>query len=209
MPKQFCSIGNRTVTEYTVENAGNAQRIDEIYLVVNSDFLGLAETIQSKYPKISKIVESGLTKNDSIRNSILALENDIEKAIMIPAVRPFVTPQVFDDYVGLLDVHRVVAFCTPVLGYAARVADKRISEILDRRFIRIYKSPVGYDTKVLTDLVETAPRKDFLSMESDLELVLKHLPDTDIFLYESEAFNYKITYEGDITLASRLLLKDF
>ena len=208
-PKQFSLVGDEMIVEYTINNLGNAKRIKEIYIVVNSNNLKLVEKIRDKYPKITKIIKGGSTRNESIRNSILELENNVEKVIFIAAVRPFVQSYIFDDFADLLDEYSVVTFCTPVSGYVARKDGNFVSEILNRHIIKLCKSPMGYKAKVLMDIAEIAPIEEFSKIESDLELIRKYLPDINIFLYESNSFNFKITYEEDLELASHILSKGF
>jgi len=46
---------------------------------------------------------------------------------------------------------------------------------------------------------------DILRAESDLQLALEKIPGIKTHTYESDIFNYKITYKEDLEIARRLL----
>jgi len=204
-PKQFVFIRDKMVIEYTIENLKKAKGIDEIYLTVNPKYLGLGEELAERYTEITKIIEGGRTRTESIYNSALAIEPGVEKVIFTDAVRPFVPSYVFEDFLRLLDKYKVVKFCSRIVDYLAFTENSQfIKKIENRENWRLCKAPVGYQAKLLREIT-TIPREEILKFESDLEVILSKFPDVKIYAYESSEFNFKITYKEDLQLAKILL----
>ncbi|MBO8174506.1 MAG: 2-C-methyl-D-erythritol 4-phosphate cytidylyltransferase [Thermococcus sp.] len=209
VPKQFLYVGEKMLIEYSIEKLENTKEIDEIYVVVDPRYREIIEELKSRHPKITKIVNSGRTKNESIKHGALALDGNVEKVIIHLANRPFVHSYVFSKMIKLLDKYEVVSFCCRIPDYVVKVNKGFVSEVLNRKELRLCKSPVAYRSEVLKTLINVVPESEFLTAESDIELLCKYLPDVKIYVYESTCFNFKITYKEDLKVASLLLLSGF
>jgi len=207
IPKQFVSINHKMIIEYTIENLCNASRIDEIYLAINPKYWNIGEKLQEKYPKIRKLVKGGKTRNESIYNVIISLEENVEKVIFIDAVRPFVSSHIFDAFVELLENYEVVKFCSKIVDYIVEIDNSLIKKVLNRNIMRLCSAPVGYRRATLQQMASKVSSDQFNKFESDLEIVLRLFPDIKIFSYESNEFNFKITYKKDLDIANALLTK--
>ena len=204
-PKQFVFIGDKMIIEYTIGNLLDAKKIDEIYLTINPKYLELGNELANRYKKVTKIIEGGRTRTESIYNSALAIDQDVNKVVFIDAVRPFVPSYVFDEFVELLSEYDVVKFCSKIVDYLAFTGDSQfVKKIEHRENWRLCKAPVGYQAKLLREIVKM-PREEILKYESDLEVVLSKFPNARIYAYESSEFNFKITYKEDLQLAKALL----
>ncbi|EDY36275.1 Uncharacterized protein family UPF0007 [Aciduliprofundum boonei T469] len=205
IPKQFIRIQGKMIIEYTIENLENAQNIDKIYLTINPNYLDIGKELSKKYEKISKIVDGGRTRTESIYNSGLELEEDVGKVIFIDAVRPFVLPHVFDDFIELLSKYDVVKFCSKIVDYLVYTGGENlVRKVMNRNDMRLCKAPVGYRAEVLKMVVSNISRDDVIKFETDLEMILEKVPNVKIFTYESSELNLKITYKDDLELASIL-----
>ncbi|WP_297476731.1 2-C-methyl-D-erythritol 4-phosphate cytidylyltransferase [Thermococcus sp.] len=205
-PKQFAFIGDKMIIEYTIENLKRAKKVDEIYITINPKYKELGYKLAEKYKHITKIIEGGRTRTESIYNSSLEVNEEVKKVVFIDAVRPFVPPHVFDEFMRLLDKYGVVKFCSKIVDYLAFTGDSEFIERTDNRDKwRLCKAPVGYQSEILKR-ISKIPREEVLKFESDLGLVLSKVPNTEIYAYESSEFNFKITYKEDLQLA-KLLLK--
>lgn len=205
-PKQFVFIKDKMIIEYTIENLMKSKEIDKIYLTVNPDYIPLGKEIASRYGEIVKIIEGGRTRTESIYNSALALEDNVDKVVFIDAVRPFVLPHVFDEFIHLLEKHEAVAFCSKIVSYLVETDGRPfINRVEDRNKMRLCNAPTGYQASLLREVTSKVPREEILKFESEFEVILTYFPDVKIFTYESSEFNLKITYKEDLQLASILL----
>ncbi len=205
-PKQFVFVGEKMIIEYTIENLERAKKIDEIYITINPKYKEIGYNLAENYNHITKIIEGGRNRTESIYNSSLEIDEDVKKVVFIDAVRPFVPPYIFDEFMSLLDKYKVVKFCSRIVDYLAFTGNSEFVKRIDNRDKwRLCKAPVGYQSEILKRISKT-PRGEVLKFESDLELVLSKVPDAKIYAYESSEFNFKITYKEDLQLA-KLLLK--
>jgi len=204
-PKQFVFIGNKMIIEYTIENLLDAKKIDEIYLTINPKYLELGNKLANRYRRVTKIMEGGRTRTESIYNSALEIDQDADKVVFIDAVRPFVPSYVFDEFIELLNKYDVVKFCSKIVDYLAFTGNAQfVKKIENRENWRLCKAPVGYRAPLLREMTKI-PREEILKYESDLEVVLSKFPNARIYAYESSEFNFKITYKEDLQLAKALL----
>lgn len=204
-PKQFVFIGGKMIIEYTIENLERAKSIDDIYITINPKYIELGHNLAEKYESITKIIEGGKTRTESIYNSSLEIEEGVEKVVFIDAVRPFVQPYIFDEFIDLLSRYHIVKFCSKIVDYLAFTDNSKfIKKIENRDKWRLCKAPVGYQSEILK-VISQIPREEILKFESDLELILSKIPNIEIYAYESSEFNFKITYKEDLQLAKILL----
>jgi len=206
IPKQFVKVNGKMIIEYTLENVAAAETIDEIYLTINPNYTHIGRELQRKHGRITKIIAGGRTRTESIYNTARRMDEDVKKIVFIDAVRPFVPPKVFDDFIALLDEYPIVKFCSKIVDYLVYIGNSdTVQRIDDRSKWRLCKAPIGYRAEVLREILAKSNEEDILRAESDLQLALEKIPGIRIHTYESDIFNYKITYKEDLEIARRLL----
>ena len=97
IPKQYFNINGKEIIVYTLEVFQNCELIDEIVIAAKPEYFALLNEIKEKYNlnKISKIVEGGKERQDSVFNalsSIAAEENDLVS--VHDAARPLLPNQI-------------------------------------------------------------------------------------------------------------------
>ena len=76
IPKQLPKIAGKPVLEHTVAIFAEAPAIDEILILMHPDHLSAAEQIAARYPKVSRVVPGGDTRNESTQAALKALARD-------------------------------------------------------------------------------------------------------------------------------------
>ncbi|MCS7231882.1 MAG: 2-C-methyl-D-erythritol 4-phosphate cytidylyltransferase [Elusimicrobiota bacterium] len=209
-PKQFIKIGEKMILEYAIENMSKAN-VDEIFLVIHPKYLDIGEKIQRKYEKVSKLINGGRTRSESIFNSISYIidENLNGKIIINDAVRPFVSSHTINEMLDLLNVYPMVVFCSKITGYLVFTGESNtIKKVEDRKFWRIISAPEGYRSDFLREVFKKIDRAEVLRYEAFIDLIITKCPEQYVYLYESEEFNFKITYNSDLKIASLLQTLD-
>jgi 2-C-methyl-D-erythritol 4-phosphate cytidylyltransferase len=93
------------VYEYALETLLLSGQFSQILLACHKDWIEtLKKEIQQKSP-IIKIVEGGLTRQESVRKSLLYLEKNIEKVLVHDGARPFVSFKMIDELLSALDFY--------------------------------------------------------------------------------------------------------
>ena len=77
VPKQFMLIKRKPVVVYTIENFQNNDRIDDIVVVCNHDWIDHMNDLVKEFnlTKVKWIVNGGNTSHDSTRNGLYQLKN--------------------------------------------------------------------------------------------------------------------------------------
>ena len=77
-PKQFVEINGKPLIAHTIERFEAAESVDSIVLVIARDSIDEFQTIVEKFKlqKVSKVVEGGATRAESVRNGLGMVRNE-------------------------------------------------------------------------------------------------------------------------------------
>lgn len=105
VPKQFVKLAGKLIIEHTINVFERHPLINEIYLVVHSEFCNWMKGIvqHDPYSKVRKVLIGGATRQESSKAGIFACAEDIEKVLIHDAVRPFVSEGIITNVIQALD----------------------------------------------------------------------------------------------------------
>ena len=108
IPKQLLKIAGKAVMEHTLDVFADSEVIDEIFILMHPDHLDAAEAMAAKYPKVTRVLAGGETRNESTRAALagLADRSADTKVLFHDAVRPLLEPRIINDLVDALDPGR-------------------------------------------------------------------------------------------------------
>ncbi len=208
IPKQLLTIAGKPVLEHTVGIFQQAASIDEILILMHPDHLAAAEQIAARYPKVSRVVAAGRTRNDSTSAALAALAESADpdaKVLFHDAVRPLLETRILDDLVTALDQHDAVDVAIRSADTIIEVDDENtISAIPDRSRLRRGQTPQGFRLSTIQDAYERAWQDPDFMATDDCSVVLKYLPDIPIAVVDGSEQNVKITEPIDVLIASQL-----
>lgn len=182
VPKQYQDLLGKPVVEYVVNAAKAAASIDKIVVVCAENWKDWFE----KYPV--EICEGGSERNISFRNGLEFIKRryDCKKIMVFDAMRPFVTPQLIDEYMSKLDEFDVVATCQRIVDSLGCLDFLHC----DRSRYYILQSPEAFRF----DLVY-----EHFDQYSPLVEAYQQLPEgTTLYKYFDFPDNYKLTYYHDL-----------
>jgi 2-C-methyl-D-erythritol 4-phosphate cytidylyltransferase len=93
LPKQYVKVNGKEVIAYTLEIFQKCELIDEIIIPAQPEFYSIIEKIKTTYniSKLSKIIEGGKERQDSVFNALKAIDaNDNDIIAVHDAARPCV-----------------------------------------------------------------------------------------------------------------------
>ena len=205
-PKQFIKVAEKMIIEHTLEVFQKNSRIDEIFVVVHSDYMELTEnlTIRNQFSKVKKFIGGGAERSDS---SMAAINATGEEANLLfhDAVRPFVNDRIIDDIIDALKTYNAVALGMPATDTIHEVSNGFISNIPDRSKLRRAQSPQSFKLSTIKKAYEVALKDPLFKATDECGVVNKYLPKEKIYWIEGEECNFKITYKEDLFLADKLL----
>ncbi|MCK4441938.1 MAG: 2-C-methyl-D-erythritol 4-phosphate cytidylyltransferase, partial [Sulfurovaceae bacterium] len=138
VPKQFAKVAGKTLIEHTLDTFQNNNLIDEICVVIKSDWIDKIEEIivKGEYNKVKKVLNGGEERKDSSLSAINAykLEKNSNSYNMIfhDAVRPFVTDDIIQKCIDALSRYRAIDVAIPATTTIIEVKNSIITNIPNR-----------------------------------------------------------------------------
>lgn len=209
LPKQFIKVAGKTVLEHTVQTFQNHKLIEEIVIVSNPSFAHLIESfvLANKWPKVKKILNGGKERYDSSLSAINAYmgEENIN-LIFHDAVRPLVSDRIIDDVINALHNFKAVDTAVAASDTIIEVDTNKnvISDIPDRSLLRRGQTPQGFQINTIKLAYEIALKDPAFKATDDCGVVIKYLPEVEIFVVDGEEQNIKLTYKEDVYLLDKL-----
>src|SRR5512142_149863 len=209
MPKQFVRLAGEPILSRTVR-AIVAAGIERLVVVAHPTWLaetrelvaGLALDIPTA------VVAGGMTRNESARNGLAALEAVDDDIVLIhDAVRPLVPREVILRSIepplsGRADATDTVI---PSADTLVVVEGDAVVEIPERARFRRGQTPQTFRMSVIRRAYEGAAASGDLQATDDCTLVLRHVPGARIVAVPGDEVNLKITTRTDMVLADRMI----
>ena len=208
IPKQLLKIAGKPVMEHTLAIFQEAAAIDEIFIMMHPDHIATAEAMATRFPKVTRVLNGGGTRNDSSYAAIAALGEDADPNISLlfhDAVRPLLATRIINDLVAALDNHDAVDVAIPSADTIIEVdARNEIVDIPDRSRLRRGQTPQAFHLGTLRAAYALARQDPHFAPADDCSVVLKYLPGVPIAVVNGSEQNMKITEPIDVFIADKL-----
>ena len=204
-PKQLLPLSDgRTVLEHSVDAFEQAPCIDEIAIVMHSEWVDEAKAICEKnnWSKVTKIIPGGSERWESSWHAILAYEEeDNQTALWFhDCARPFVSQRILADIAAALETHDAVTVAVPVTDTLYRVNrdELRVKSVPPRSEYMRAQTPQAFKYDVAFEAYVQAIADENLLATDDAGIVRKYAPNHKIYIVQGEEANRKITYSEDL-----------
>ncbi|WES66177.1 bifunctional cytidylyltransferase/SDR family oxidoreductase [Microbacter sp. GSS18] len=208
IPKQLIKIAGKAIVEHTLETVNASPLVDEIMIVMNAGAIRELDGLRDpeRFPKLSRIIPGGATRNDSTQAALAALGDDPDvKVLFHDAVRPFVDDRIIGDCVDALDDYDAVDTAIPSADTIIQVdAASHITDIPDRSRLRRGQTPQAFRLGTLRRAYELANQDKSFQATDDCGVVFQYLPETPIYVVDGTAQNMKVTEPIDVHIADKL-----
>jgi 2-C-methyl-D-erythritol 4-phosphate cytidylyltransferase len=209
-PKQMQMLAGRTLIEHSVTAFEQAPGVDAITIVMPA---GRADPARQQFtadghPKVTTVIEGGLTRTDSTRCAIAALGVDECNVLFHDAARPLLDQRIIADCVVALATGRAIGVAVPSSDTIVEVADGVVTGMPRRDTLARCQTPQGFRLSVIRrayELADADPSFPQRPATDDCGVVLRYLPDVPVRLVAGSERNIKITYPGDLEVAETLL----
>ncbi|MCP5103909.1 MAG: 2-C-methyl-D-erythritol 4-phosphate cytidylyltransferase [bacterium] len=208
LPKQFFSLGGKTILRRTIEKFETHPLIHHIFIVTNGEYINKTEEIvrESGFQKVVKIVKGGAVRQDSSRIGVMAAQSGgYENVLIHDAARPFIPRQIIDDIVEKLETYSAVNVAVPSPDTVIEIDDHNlIKSVPDRNYLRRVQTPQAFKLDLITKAHRLAPEHKITAATDDCSLILK-LDLAPVYVVEGSPLNIKITYPIDLQMAEKIL----
>ena len=212
-PKQLMKLGGRPVIAHALARFQTHESIDEVAIVTNQTCIGEIEELVSReaFSKVAHVLLGGAERYESSLAAIRAYESRSEngdlRMLFHDAVRPLVSHSIISRVVDALDYYPAVdvALSVPDTVVLADPVAQTITNIVDRRHVRLGQTPQGFAYRVIKEAYDRALRDPQFATTDDCGVVVKYMPETPVYVVEGEPSNMKLTFADDLLILDKFM----
>lgn len=200
IPKQFVELNNKPLLMHTIDAFSSNHQIDQLILVLPAGYESFWGKICEEYHfnTAHKIIEGGPQRYHSVKRGLSLIPNNMLVAIH-DAVRPFVSP----DLVNIgFQIASKKGNAIPVVDIkeSIREISGSLSKAVSRNLYKIVQTPQFFNSS----LIKKAYQHPFDERFTDDATILE-LSGQQIYLFDGDPTNIKITTPEDLILAESIL----
>ncbi len=199
LPKQYVKINGKELIAYTLEIFQKCKLIDEIIISAQPEFFSLLEEIKSTFniSKLSKIVEGGKERQDSVFNALKSIDaSDSDIIAVHDAARPLLPNKVLEAALLTAKKFDNVIVATKTTDTLIS-GEKFVNGYLDRNSTFHVQTPQISKYKILLDAMKSAYDDNFIGTD---ESILLYRTSNKIKILEGSSLNFKVTTQSDLDL---------
>jgi len=207
-PKQFLEIVGRMVIERSIDAFEANSMIDEIAVVINPMYVREMEEIVKRncWKKVKRVLKGGEERYISTLSAIEAYgENEDVNMLFHDAVRPMVSQEIINRVVKAMEQHDAVGVAVKVTDTVWEAEGDIIKSILDRNVLRKAQTPQAFKMRIIKEAYKRGLQDPNMGSTDDCGMVMRYMPEEEIFIVEGEERNMKLTYKEDISIIEQLL----
>ena len=202
--KQLKELNGKPLIYYSLAPFFESNAIDDIIIAVQKyDIDKVASIVESiKIKKKFRIIEGGETRQDSIRNALIQINNRTQFVCVHDAARPFVTKSLIEKIVNALK------YCdAAIVGHKSTDTLKEISDgiikgTVDREKIWCVQTPQAFIKEAIIKAYELAEKQSYRSTDDSS---LLENAGYQVKIINDSSINFKITTKEDWMIAESLL----
>lgn len=211
VPKQFVNVKGKPVIIYTLEAFENLPQIDAIEIVCIKGWENTLSDYIKKYniSKVKWIIEGGSTGQESIRNGVFNLKEELESddnIIIHDAVRPMLDEEIILDVIAKCNIYGNGISSMP---YNEQIFikddDISTSQYIPRETLRRMVTPQAYKFELIYNAYKEAFEKNIgISGSSYANTMMVELGHRLYFAAGSDK-NIKLTTQDNLQIFKALL----
>lgn len=216
-PKQLVALEGLPIVGWSIEAFEKNPNVTDIVVVVNDKVREPIEALVDErgYDKVKAIIDGGAERVDSTEAALAALLHHgvpgNAKLLIHDSVRPFVTQQMIDGCVAMLDeftAATVACESTDTMLISKDLGDRRvIASVPDRRHSFHVQTPQAFRFRTLRDAYDLAAHDLGFQPTDDTRVVVEYLPEEPVAIVGGSPLNMKVTTQADMPFA-RMVAKE-
>ena len=202
--KQYIDLNGKPILYYTLNHFINNKNIDKVILVVPEDELEFCRNeVLDKYNlKIDSIAFGGKERQDSVYNGLKKADGS-DIVLIHDGARPFVSERIIEEGIKYARMYGAAApGVMPKDTIKVKNQESFSLETPDRNNLVAVQTPQVFDYNIIFGCHKKVKEKH-LDVTDDTMVV--ELFGNDVYLYEGEYTNIKITTPEDLILAQYLV----
>jgi 2-C-methyl-D-erythritol 4-phosphate cytidylyltransferase len=204
-PKQYLKFNDKELIVYTLDIFQQNETIDEIVISAEGDYINFLNELKEKYnlSKISKVVEGGDTRQDSVYNALKSLADidDDDLIAVHDAARPLLPQNVLLNAIDSAKQKGNALVCIKAKDTLIK-GNKVVESYLDRDEVYYVQTPQIFPYSILMKSMKNAYENNFIGTD---ESMLVRQVGEKVNIVEGSVYNFKITTADDIKLFEKLV----
>lgn len=203
IPKQYLKIKGKELIAYTLEVFQNSEFIDEIIVASQPEYFELINNLKYKFKieKLTKVIEGGRERQDSVYNSLSSLSANEDDLIAVhDAARPLLPIDILNTAVVTAKEIGNAVVALKARDTLAESIDSAL-EYIDRSNVFYIQTPQIFKYGILMKAMRAAYAQNFYG--TDESIIVNKLGEKINFV-EGAYQNFKITTKSDFTLFTLL-----
>ncbi len=198
-PKQYVEIAGEPMLRRTIRAFAVMEGCREIIVAINPEWRQEAEACAEGLANV-RFVDGGEERQDSIRNGLSALREDVDVVLVHDAARPLVSAGLIDRVVEKARECGAAIPAMPVAETVKRVRGGKILETVPREELMTAQTPQGFRPDLLNRAYARAAETGLLGTD-DASLV-EALGET-VAVVPGDPANIKVTWPEDFRRVER------
>ncbi|SHJ85796.1 2-C-methyl-D-erythritol 4-phosphate cytidylyltransferase [Malonomonas rubra DSM 5091] len=208
--KQYLELAGKPILAHTLELFEQSAQIEHIYPILPADEIDYCrEQVIEKhgFSKVRKLVPGGAERQDSVRNGLLALQQDSldqpERIILVhDGARPLFNPQLLPELLAIIAEQGACIIATPAKDTIKEVDAGLICGTPERKRLWQAQTPQGFRYQLFAEAFASADAAGFLG--TDDASLLERIGKT-VAILAGDYRNIKVTTPEDLVIATALL----
>ena len=194
MPKQFISIKNKMILEYSIDEFLKNDMVDEVIVVSIKKWI---KKIKKIYPDI-KIVSGGKTRTESSYIGLSACGKNTENVLIHDAARPMINQKLISACIKNLKNYDAVI---PTISCNDSIIDYIDIDYINRNEIKFVQTPQGFKLNQILNAYRSLNKK----CSDDFSVLLNKKQNIKHKFIDGSNKNIKITTSEDLSLVNYYL----
>jgi len=204
VPKQYLKFNGKELIVYTLQVFQNNDLIDEIIIPAEPAYFDLLEKIKKDYEltKLTKIVEGGDERQDSVYNALNEIKADDEDLIVVhDAARALLPSEVLTNSILAAKQKGNAVVCIKAKDTLVK-GNNTISDYVNRNDVYYVQTPQIFKAKDLKRAMQNAYKNNFIG--TDESMLVKKI-GIEVNIVEGSVMNFKLTTNEDVEMFERLV----
>lgn len=210
IPKQFLKINNKPLLVYCIEPFLKVDLLDKIIVSSPKQCLKYTQKCIDEYFDDDRLVviEGGEKRNDTILNSIdYAINNGADDNSVMTThdgARIFVSPKLIEDSIKYAKEYGAASPVIPATDviFQSKV-NGELTKIPERKYLFHSQTPQSFKINEFMKIYNDLDENEIELL--DEAMMLFYLRDKQVYLFEGDSSNFKITRPFDIEIAKSIL----
>ncbi|HDY89752.1 MAG TPA: 2-C-methyl-D-erythritol 4-phosphate cytidylyltransferase [bacterium] len=205
IPKQLLKLNGVTIFERSLKPFIQCPDIEGVVIVAAENIIEHINTTIRNIPaggKILKVVTGGFARQDSVRNGLKAVPEDIDVVVIHDAVRPFITSSLIAECANSALINGAVTVMKPIKETVKVIENNVVLQTLDRSKLWITQTPQAFRMELIIEAHHFARKENYTG--TDDCMLVEHLGHP-VYIIEGSDMNIKITTPADLKIAGVIL----